>query len=351
MQEVWADIDQWRATGEKIALATVIQTWGSSPRKVGAKMAFTPSNKISGSVSGGCIEGAVFEQGIEALENRQPRLLQFGVADETAWEVGLACGGHIELFVQGLAEEIYVPVRQMLSQDSSWAVATIIQGRQEWLGGQLVMGLDGVQAENVPAFLRADILQASQNAFQQGQSQRVRLQNQPEIELFIEVWLSAPVLIMIGGVHIAVALTAIAKTLGYQTVVIDPRRAFGSLDRFPHVDRLIQAWPQKAFEQIAITPNTAVAMLTHDPKIDDPALKQVLNSPAFYVGALGSQQTQAKRRQRLLEAGLSETQIQRIHGPIGINIHAQTPEEIALSVMAEIVKTRRQPVKDGKVER
>lgn len=342
MQEITADVDRWREAGESVALATVIQTWGSSPRKVGAKMALTPDGKISGSVSGGCVEGTVFEQGVEVLESGRPRLLSFGVADETAWEVGLACGGQIQVFVQAVEGAIYEQVRQLVLQDSSMAIATVVQGEGEWLGGQLVMGLDGVKAERVPALLRPAILQATQNALQQGQSQRVPLENHPGVELFIEVSLSAPVLIMVGGVHIAIALTSIAKTLGYQTVVIDPRRAFGTTVRFSHVDRLIQAWPQKAFEQITITPNTAVAMLTHDPKIDDPALKVVLNSPAFYVGALGSQQTQTKRRQRLTEAGLTETQIQRIHGPIGINIYAQTPEEIALSVMAEIVKTRRQ---------
>jgi xanthine dehydrogenase accessory factor len=146
---------------------------------------------------------------------------------------------------------------------------------------------------------------------------------------------------MVGGVHIAVALTSMAKLLGYKTIVVDPRRAFGSEARFPHVDNLIQAWPDKAFAQIELTPETAVAMLTHDPKIDDPALNVVLNSPAFYIGALGSSKTQAKRRERLQEMGFRDEVIGRIHGPIGLDINAGTPEEIALSIMAEIVKAQR----------
>jgi xanthine dehydrogenase accessory factor len=145
---------------------------------------------------------------------------------------------------------------------------------------------------------------------------------------------------MVGGVHIAVALAAIAKTLNYRTIVIDPRGAFGNEARFPHVDRLIQAWPDEAFRRLSLTRSTAVAMLTHDPKIDDPALKIVLASRAFYVGALGSRATQAKRLGRLREAGLSDERLARLRGPIGLKIGANSPEEIALAVMAEIVAAR-----------
>jgi xanthine dehydrogenase accessory factor len=168
-----------------------------------------------------------------------------------------------------------------------------------------------------------------------------RVQLTDEVEVFVDTIRPSRTLIMVGGVHIAVALTSMAKMLGYNTIVVDPRRAFGSEARFPHVDTLIQAWPNKAFAQIEITPETAVAMLTHDPKIDDPALKVVLNSPAFYIGALGSSKTQAKRQERLREMGFSDEVIGRIHGPIGLDINASTPEEIALSVMAEIVKAQR----------
>ena len=152
--------------------------------------------------------------------------------------------------------------------------------------------------------------------------------------------LPSPTLIAVGGVHITIALMEFAKTLGYRTVVIDPREAFGSAERFPHVDQLIQAWPQEAFQKIQINRSTAIAMLTHDPKLDDPALKIALPSPAFYVGALGSRTTQAKRRQRLLGEGLSEAQLSRLRGPIGLEIGGRTPEEIALAVMGQIVAAR-----------
>jgi xanthine dehydrogenase accessory factor len=194
--------------------------------------------------------------------------------------------------------------------------------------GQSVGHLDGILEE-----LAIQVTQAAQ------ESQRVNLTD--DIEVFVDVTRPAPTLILVGGVHIAVALTSIAKTLGYHTIVIDPRRAFGSEARFPHVDQLIQAWPDKALAGIELTAETAVAMLTHDPKIDDPALKAVLDSPVFYIGALGSDKTQRQRRQRLRDMGFSDTQIKRIHGPIGLDIGATTPEEIALAVMAEIVQTRR----------
>ena len=156
-------------------------------------------------------------------------------------------------------------------------------------------------------------------------------------EVFIEISHPAPTLVVIGGVHIAIALTAMAKTAGYKTVVIDPRRSFGSEERFPQVDKLIQAWPTEAFDQLQITSSTAVASLTHDPKIDDPALQIVLASPAFYIGALGSKKTHLERRRRLSAAGVPDDRLARIHGPIGLKIGAQTPEEIAIAIMAEIV--------------
>jgi len=148
-------------------------------------------------------------------------------------------------------------------------------------------------------------------------------------------------LVIVGGVHISIALAKMAKVLGYRTVIVDPRRAFGSAERFPHADQLIQAWPDEALNSLAISPTTAIAVLTHDPKLDDPALLAALPGPAYYVGALGSKTTQAKRRQRLLEAGLSQAQVNRLHGPIGLDLGAHSPEEIALSILAEIVAARR----------
>ncbi|MFT7586707.1 MAG: xanthine dehydrogenase accessory factor [Cellvibrionaceae bacterium] len=336
MQEVIQDIDKWLSESKTVGLATVIQTWGSAPRKAGGKMAITLDGKISGSVSGGCVEGAVFDEAASSIGTRQSKLLQFGIADETAWEVGLACGGNIRVFVEMLDLDIYTTARDLIKQDRFGSIGTIVSSANPSLVGlKFVTNKDEVVAGK----LHAEAAEVALATMKSGKSQLTELADGSE--LFIEVFLPAPQLIMIGGVHIAVALVQMAKILGYQTIVIDPRKGFGNDERFPNVDKLIQKWPKAAFDEIKINENTAVALLTHDPKIDDPALHQVLDSAAFYIGALGSRKTHAKRVDRLLEAGYSQAQIGRIYGPIGLSINAQNPEEIALSVMTEIIKARR----------
>jgi xanthine dehydrogenase accessory factor len=340
MRDILSDLDRWRDAGEphSIALATVIQTWGSSPRRAGARMAITPGGNITGSVSGGCVEGAVYETAVEVLKSNRPQLLHFGVADETAWEVGLACGGSIDVFVKPLDEEFFQALRAVLVEEKPAVLLTVVRGPDELLGREMLVEENGSVTGSLGDDLDPQGIELARETLTQGESRRVMLSE--EIEIFLEAILPPPTLIAVGGVHITIALMALAKTLGYRTVVIDPRSAFGNQERFPNVDRLIQRWPDEAFQEIPPTRSTAVAMLTHDPKLDDPALKIALPSPAFYVGALGSKTTQAKRRQRLLEDGMTEEQLDRLHGPIGLDIGAGTPEEIAMSIMAEIVAAR-----------
>jgi xanthine dehydrogenase accessory factor len=341
MRDILPDIDNWRADEDQsIALATVIQTWGSSPRRAGAKMALTPDGKITGSVSGGCVEGAVFDTGVEVLKSNRPQLLHFGVADETAWEVGLACGGSIDIFVKPLDQEFFKSLRSALMEERSAAVLTVVRAPNDLPGREMLIKEDGDVIGSINEDLDEQAVRLAKETLQQGSSRRASLNE--NVEVFIEVILPPPTLIAVGGVHITIALVSLAKTLGYRTVVVDPRSAFGSQERFPYVDQLIQSWPEEAFQQIPLTRSTAIAMLTHDPKLDDPALKIALPSPAFYVGALGSKTTQGQRRQRLLEEGVTEVQLDRLHGPIGLKIGAETPEEIAMSIMAEIVAARNQ---------
>ena len=350
MRDVLSDIDRWRAQGKPIAVATVIQTWGSAPRGVGAKMGMTPDNEISGSVSGGCVEGAVFETGVDVLQTGKPQLLHFGVADDTAWEVGLACGGTIDVFVAALDPSLYEAVRAALLEERPFATVTVIRGPAERLGQAMLIGDDGEVVGALGGALDEQAIPAAKAALGAGQSQRVTLSlpargggaSPEQVEVFVEVSLPPPTLVVVGGVHIAIALAALAKTLGYRTIVVDPRKAFGSEARFPaaRVDQLIQRWPDEALTQIGLTRSTAVAMITHDPKLDDPALKLALPSPAFYVGALGSRKTQQKRRERLLAEGLTEAQLARLRGPIGLDLGGRTPEEVALAIMAEIVAAR-----------
>jgi xanthine dehydrogenase accessory factor len=338
MRDILPDLEKWYAANKSIALATVIQTWGSSPRQAGAKMALTSDGTITGSVSGGCVEGAVYESGVEVLQSNRPQLLHFGVADETAWEVGLACGGSIDIFVKPLDLEFFRALRSVYEEEKPAVLVTVVRGPAELLGREMLVEEDGIVNGSLSDPLDEQALALARETLLRGESCRVMLTE--GVEVFQEAILPPPTLIAVGGVHITVALMALAKTLGYRTVVVDPRTAFGNEERFPNVDRLIQRWPDEAFREIPLTRSTAVAMLTHDPKLDDPALKIALPSPAFYVGALGSKTTQAKRRQRLLEDGVTETVLNRLHGPIGLELGAETPEEIALSVMAEVVAAR-----------
>jgi len=342
MREILPDIVEWLAEDETVALATVVETWGSSPRKAGAKMAMTPGGKIAGSVSGGCVEAAVFEAGVETLKTGRPKLLHYGVADEDAWQVGLACGGTIDIFVKPLEQAFFERLRGEIQANQRFAVVTVLQGPDSLLGREILVGENGEVTEPLRDGLVEIVIEKARQAMAERRSQRISLSPGMETtQIFIEVINPPPTLVIVGGVHTAIALTSIAKTLGFHTVVVDPRKAFGSPERFPHVDRLIQSWPEDAFTLIDLDKETAIAMFTHDPKIDDPALKIALNSPAFYIGALGSPQTQEKRRRRLLGEGFTTEQIDRIHGPIGIEIGSETPEEVALAVMAEVVAAYR----------
>jgi xanthine dehydrogenase accessory factor len=348
MRDILDSVAEWIAEGEQVALATVVQTWGSSPRRTGAKMALTPTGRIAGSVSGGCVEAAVFEEGVKTLRSGTAQLLKYGVSDEAAWQVGLACGGQIEVFVQPLSKELFERQQREIEANRRFALVTIINGPPGQLGEEYLFTkkeLEGGQAEGLTGSLQ----EKAGAALQTAQSKQVVFEwQQATLQVFIEAVTELPTLVIVGGVHIAVALAALAKICGFAVAVIDPRRAFASQERFPGVSQLLRLWPEEALSHLDITGETAFAMLTHDPKIDDPALKLALDSPAFYVGALGSQKTQADRRRRLLEEGLSEEQLARLNGPIGLDLGAETPEEIALAIMAEIVAARRNKGKAGR---
>jgi len=339
MRDIQHQVDTWLKNGETIAIATVVQTWGSSPRKAGSKLALTLNGKMVGSVSGGCVENAVVEAGIETLKTNRPQLLHFGVADETAWKVGLACGGTIDIFVQPLKTNNFQEIKSLLNSDDTFAHITVINSDEHHIGREMVVPNTGEIIGSLGNDLDAKVLSINKVTLLQGLPRRAALDETNEI--FINVIKPPQTLVIFGGVHIAITLASMAKQLGYYTILIDPRKAWGNEDRFPNVDQLIQSWPDKAFEQFKITSSTAIVTLTHDPKLDDPALKIALNSPAFYVGALGSKTTNAKRRDRLLSDGVKEELISKLHAPIGLNIGAENPEEIALAIMSEIVQSFR----------
>jgi xanthine dehydrogenase accessory factor len=339
MYDIFAQINSWLEQGRSVALATVIKTWGSSPREVGAKMAVTDRGEMTGSVSGGCVEGAVIEAALETLENGEVKLLHFGIADETAWEVGLACGGEVDVFVQPLDRDLFDAQTAAIASEKIFGTLTRIRGA---FADQSIC-LEGQADCFEYVSVVDDWVERARTAFEEGRTGILNEGSAVHLEedvYFLDVQFPQPKLIIVGGGHISIALVRIASQVGYRTIVIDPRRAFGSKSRFADADELIQAWPDAAFLELEINRSSAIAVLSHDPKLDDPALMAALATNAFYVGALGSRGTQQKRRLRLLEAGLSTDQVDRIHGPIGLDLGGRSPEEIALAVMAEIVRVR-----------
>jgi xanthine dehydrogenase accessory factor len=293
-------------------------------------MAINEAGGIVGSVSGGCVEGAVVSAARKVIRSGEPQRLHFGVSNEDAWEVGLACGGEIDIFLQPANKQLMDQVLPRLKAEQESILSTVVNGPK--LGAQELTDTKGRELYSS----QAGIATAALNG-----NKQPHVVTQGESQVLVTPLLASPTLMMIGGAHISIALAKLANTLGFRSVVIDPRKAFGSPERFAHADQLVQAWPQQAFEQVPLATNTAVASLSHDPKIDDPALIAALNSDAFYVGALGSTRNAEKRRVRLLEAGVSEEQLARLHGPIGLEINAETPEEIALAIMAQVIDAYR----------
>jgi xanthine dehydrogenase accessory factor len=309
-------------------------------------MALTADGNMAGSVSGGCVETAVIETGLNTLDSGTTELIEFQVSDEQAWNVGLSCGGGISVFVQPLLWDWFAIVEQELTSRTPIALVTVIQGPKERCGHQWVFSPEEKlfgPGESQYKQLEHYIEKIARSALEGERAEICNFSLEAlELQFFVEAILPPPVLVMVGGVHISQSLTSLAKTLGYETVVIDPRKAFGDPNRFSNVDRLMQAWPQECLDKISLNNNTAVAVLTHDPKIDDPALVYVLSSEVFYIGVLGSRKTQEERRTRLLDAGVKPGEIKRVHAPIGLSLGGNTPEEIALAIMAEIVQTRNQ---------
>ncbi len=346
MRDVFPDLDRWTRRGEVVALATVVEVWGSAPRPVGAKMGIAAGGELTGSVSGGCVEGAVVEEARQVLAGGPPRLLRFGVTDEQAWSVGLSCGGKIAVFVERLDPALLAALAPAFAGGRPLAVATAIGGPA--VGGHLVLDATGPRgaepqaaelASPLPAALAAEVA-AVAPALLTAQRNELRELGPAAEPVLIEVLAPPPRLVIVGAVHTAVALVELGRTLGYRTEVVDPRRAFASPERFARADALVVDWPDAALPRLGLDESTAVVLLSHDLKIDLPALEVALRSPARYIGALGSQKTHAKRLAALAEAGFSPAEVARIQAPVGLPLGGRSPEEIALAVMAEIVALR-----------
>lgn len=306
----------WHRAGKGAALATVIETWGSAPRRIGAQLAISGAGEMAGSVSGGCVEGAVVVEALEALEAGEARVLEYGVSDGDAFAVGLACGGTIRVLVE--------PIGTALPE-------------------ALLAELVAARAARRPVAYVVNIASQSRRLDATGHANRFRMDRsgfEEDGETFVAIHNPPLRLIVVGAVHIAQHLVPMARDIGYDPVVIDPRESFASPARFPDT-RLLHDWPDEAVAALGLDSRTALCLLTHDPKLDDPALIAALGADVFYIGALGSTRTQAQRLDRMAEAGFTPAQCARIHGPIGLDIGAASPAEIAVSILAEMVRVLR----------
>jgi xanthine dehydrogenase accessory factor len=349
MKEVLPTLAAWRAEGMEAGRAVVIRTFGSAPRPEGAVLIVAADGRIAGSVSGGCVEGAAAEEIERARATGRSRVIRYGISDEQAWDVGLACGGTIDVLVEPFVRDEVIEAATNLGR----AVATPLPpdspaadfGLHEPGEGAppeavLTIDADGRRIGSL-GDARADeaLGDAARDALIRGASRTVELAGR---SVFVEAFPVKPRLVVVGAVEVARSLVRLARELGYETVVIDGRPAFATPERFPPdlVDRLAVGWPDEVADEIGLGPNDAVAVLTHDVKFDEPAIVEALRRGCRYVGAVGSRKTQADRRARLREAGLTEEELDRLHGPIGLDLGGRAPAETALAIMSEVVATR-----------
>jgi len=321
--DILIEAERWRRTDAGVAIATVVETFGSAPRPLGAHLVVDDSGRFIGSVSAGCVEGDVIATSLDVISDGAPRLLEFGVADEVAWRAGLSCGGRIAVFVERLDEtglELLAASNRLSAARRAHAIVTPLDGG----AARLIDGDDDLAAHGDKSRVVTD----------EGRRQ------------FVEVRLPTPRLIVVGAVHVAQALAPMARIAGFEVTVVDPRRAYATVERFPHA-RLDPRWSDEALTSIGLDSATAVVVLTHDPKIDDPALKAAIESDCFYVGALGSRATNARRFERLAGAGVAREALSRLHAPVGLDIGALSPADIAVSILAEIIlERRRKPLRN-----
>lgn len=345
MRDVLPEIERWKAAGKPVAIATVISVDGSAPRGIGATLALTAEGDIAGSVSGGCVEPAVIEEGLRTLRTGKPILLSYGITEEQNVEqIGLSCGGQIRVFVERLNH--LEPLAAALKAEQPIVRAVVVDDVAESdvpAGATLLIPEAGDPIASLGAAAFDDAVVArGRELLRDGESTMATVEvAEKPATVFFAVYQPEPSLVIVGAGHITIPLSRLAKTLGYRVTVIDPREAFATRERLPDADELLLEWPDDALGHLPLSSATAVAVLTHDDKFDVPALKAALNSGAGYVGAIGSRGTRERRNRRLLEAGVTDEQITRIHGPIGLDIGARTPEEIALAILAQIVAVRR----------
>ena len=353
MKELLDTLSAWQAGGVGVGRAVVVRTFGSAPRSEGAVLLYADDGRIAGSVSGGCVEGAAAEEIQRARQTGRARVIRYGISDEQAWDVGLACGGTIDVLVEPVAPAAVVEAARASQGAGGHGSAVVTPLPPDSPPGEFgphepgdgappqagLVVTDGGRLTGTLGApeLDAALVDAATEALRRGLSRTVELGGR---SLFIEVFPVRPRLVVVGGVEVARSLVRLARELGFETVVVDGRAAFVTPERFPEVDRLVVGWPDEVADEIGLGPNDAVAVLSHDVKFDEPAIVEALRRGCRYVGAVGSRKTQADRRARILAAGVSEAQLAGLRGPVGLDLGGRAPAETALAILAEIVAER-----------
>jgi xanthine dehydrogenase accessory factor len=347
MKDLIADLGRWRSNQKAVVVARVVDVEGSGPRLPGAAMAVNEDGEVAGSVSGGCVEGAVVTEALRVLSGEAaPSVVTFGYSDDEAFAVGLTCGGTIHLFLDLLGDEVHSRLTAAFEADEPVAVATMIEGPV--VGAQLVVrpgvppagGLGDSDLDRVVVRDAEAELAAGQTSVRRyGHHGEARMD---EVAVFIESFAPAPQMVIFGAVDFTAALVRVAKVLGYRVTVCDARPVFATRRRFPEADDVIVDWPHRLLEKIGgdLGPRDAVCVLTHDHKFDVPAIVAALRTGVGYLGAMGSRRTHGERIERLREEGVTERALARLHGPIGLDLGARTPEETAIAICAEIIAER-----------
>jgi xanthine dehydrogenase accessory factor len=349
VRDILDPIATWWDANETFGLATVVQTFSSAPREPGAAMAVSATGQVVGSVSGGCVEGAVYELATEVTASGQPVLRRYGISDNDAFAVGLTCGGIIDIFVEPASQERFRALGEIADAVRSGtpvAVATIIEGPGEigsrriiWEGERSdgTLGAGDRLDEAVDDDARGMLAQGLTGVRRYGPDGERR---RDELAVFVQSFAPAPRMLVFGAIDFAAAVAKAGKFLGYRVTVCDARPVFATASRFPEADEVITDWPHRYLSGISTDERTVICVLTHDPKFDVPLLEVALRRPAAYIGAMGSRRTHEDRIDRLREAGVTEAELERLRSPIGLDLGARTPEETAIAIAAELIQLR-----------
>jgi xanthine dehydrogenase accessory factor len=340
MDDIIIHQEKWLNEGKQTAIAIVVNKQGSALRPIGAKMAISEDGAIHGSVSGGCVENAVIEEALECIRSGQPRLLHYGVTDDTAWSMGLMCGGEIDILIlpikpgseTGFDRIIVQKIIELQQKRQPYMLLIMLSGKK--MGQTCILENSGGKIDrNAAALVERKLIPQLEQMMRTETSQILETQTG---RIYVDVGNPAPRVVIIGAVHIAMPLITMAKVLDFHTILIDPRKAFANPERFPDVDEMLTDWPVEGLAKIGLNNADYVLLISHDDKIDLPAAGAALKANAAYIGMLASRTTRERRFNLLVEEGYEREAVEKIHAPVGLDIGARTPEEIALSILAEI---------------